>query len=121
MLRPGNAGSNTSADHIAVTKQALAQLPTHRVGHRPGRRVLVRTDGAGATHAFLDFLAAQRVSYSIGFTPPTDTGDNDNDNGDGNGEWRRKRGQVRRSLGGWLGRGHVPHLFTIYGSSQLTV
>ena len=26
-LRPGNAGSNTAADHITVTKQALAQLP----------------------------------------------------------------------------------------------
>ena len=32
MLRPGNAGSNTAADHIAVTRKALAQLP----GHRPG-------------------------------------------------------------------------------------
>ena len=26
-LRPGNAGSNTAADHIAVTRPALAQLP----------------------------------------------------------------------------------------------
>ena len=26
-LRPGNAGSNTAADHITVTKAALAQLP----------------------------------------------------------------------------------------------
>ena len=32
MLRPGNAGSNTAADHIVVIKGALAQLP----GHRPG-------------------------------------------------------------------------------------
>ena len=30
MLRPGNAGSNTAAEHIEVTKLALAQLP------RPG-------------------------------------------------------------------------------------
>lgn len=27
MLRLGNAGSNTAADHIAVTRKALAQLP----------------------------------------------------------------------------------------------
>ena len=27
LLRPGNAGSNTSADHITATRQALAQLP----------------------------------------------------------------------------------------------
>ena len=32
LLRKGNAGSNTAADHIAVTRAALAQLP----GHRPG-------------------------------------------------------------------------------------
>src|SRR5664280_1754226 len=35
MLRPGNAGSNTAADHIVVIKGALAQLPGHRP--RPGR------------------------------------------------------------------------------------
>ena len=27
MLRPGNAGSNTAADHIEATRMALAQLP----------------------------------------------------------------------------------------------
>lgn len=34
-LRTGKAGANTAADHIAVTKQALAQLPSHRPGVRP--------------------------------------------------------------------------------------
>ena len=72
-LRTGKAGSNTAADHVAVTKQALAQLPTHRPGLRPGKRVLVRTDGAGATHDFMNYLHAQRVSYSIGYTLPTNT------------------------------------------------
>ena len=72
-LRPGNAGSNTAADHITVTKQALGQLPGHRVGTRPGRKVLIRTDGAGATHTFLDYLTSQRLSYSIGFTLPENT------------------------------------------------
>ena len=68
MLRPGNAGSNTAADHITVTRKALAQLPGHRRGVRPGRKVLIRTDAAGATHAFLDWLTERRLSYSIGFT-----------------------------------------------------
>ena len=54
-LRAGNAGSNTAAYHITVTKAALRQLPGHRTGTRPGRKVLIRTDGAGATHAFLDW------------------------------------------------------------------
>jgi Transposase DDE domain group 1 len=68
MLRPGNAGSNTAADHIAVTRKALAQLPGPRPGTRPGRKVLIRTDAAGSTHAFLDWLTERRLSYSIGFT-----------------------------------------------------
>ena len=37
-LRPGNAGSNTAADHIAVLDQALAQNPD---AHRHGRPILV--------------------------------------------------------------------------------
>jgi hypothetical protein len=68
MLRAGNAGSNTAADHIAVTQKALAQLPGHRPGIRPGRKVLIRTDAAGGTHAFLDWLTERRLSYSVGFT-----------------------------------------------------
>jgi hypothetical protein len=68
MLRPGNAGSNTATDHIAVVKAALAQLPGHRPGIRPGRRILIRTDGAGGTHELLNWLTAQRLSYSVGFT-----------------------------------------------------
>ena len=72
LLRKGNAGSNTAADHIAVVRAALKQLPNHRPGRRPGRRVLVRADGGGCTHAFLDWLAGQRLQYSIGFALPTD-------------------------------------------------
>jgi len=47
LLRAGNAGSNTASDHIAVIKDALAQLPGHRPGTRAGRKVLIRADAAG--------------------------------------------------------------------------
>jgi hypothetical protein len=67
LLRPGNAGSNTAADHLSVIRAALRQLPSYRAGQRPGRKVLIRVDGAGATHELLDWLAAQRLSYSVGF------------------------------------------------------
>ena len=74
-LRPGNAGSNTAADHITVVKDALAQLPGHRRGTRPGRKVLIRIDGAGSTHTVLDWLTNQRLSYSVGYSLPAHTPD----------------------------------------------
>ncbi len=63
-LRAGNAGSNTAADHITVTAQALRQLPG--IDQRwPGRKVLIRTDGAGGTKEFLTWLfPTQWVSLS---------------------------------------------------------
>jgi len=70
LLRKGNAGSNTAADHIIVVKAALAQLPGHAPGARPGRKVLIRADGAGCTHEFLNWLVSQRLSYSVGFSLP---------------------------------------------------
>jgi hypothetical protein len=45
LLRAGNAGSNTVADHIAVIGAALAQLPSTR---RPGKNVPIRVDGPAA-------------------------------------------------------------------------
>jgi hypothetical protein len=68
LLRPGNASSNTAADHITVIREALRQLPGHRTGRRPGRKVLIRADSAGATHELLNWLVGQRLSYSVGFT-----------------------------------------------------
>ena len=64
-LRPGNAGSNTAAEHIEVTRLALAQLP-----RRARRRVLIRTDSGGGTHDFLAWLASpgRRLHYSVGMT-----------------------------------------------------
>ncbi len=72
-LRAGNAGSNTARDHIAVIKDALAQLPGHRPGTRAGRKVLIRADAAGCTHDVLTWMAGQRLSYSVGFTLPHNT------------------------------------------------
>jgi hypothetical protein len=61
VLRPGNAGSNTAADHIEAMRLALAQLPA------PARRaVLVRADSGGGTHEFLAWLRGQRLQYSVG-------------------------------------------------------
>ena len=65
LLRPGNAGSNTAAEHIEVTRLALAQLP-----RRARRRVLIRTDSGGGTHGFLAWLTrpSRRLHYSVGMT-----------------------------------------------------
>jgi hypothetical protein len=67
VLRPGNAGSNTVVDHIAVLRAALTQLPG---GHTRGKKVLVRVDGAGGTHELLAWLTRRRLSYSVGFSLP---------------------------------------------------
>ena len=65
LLRAGNAGSNTAADHIEAARLALAQLPRHL-----RRRVLIRTDSGGGTHEFLNWLTkpGRRLAYSVGFT-----------------------------------------------------
>jgi Transposase DDE domain group 1 len=68
ILRQGNAGANTAVDHIEIAKAALAQLPATGPGRRPGRKVLIRTDGAGGTHDFVSWLTGQRLQYSVGFT-----------------------------------------------------
>ena len=73
MLRPGNAGTFTAADHLAVLDAAIAQVPA------PYRRdLLVTVDGAGASHALIEHLSGlntatahgrrgRRVEYSIGW------------------------------------------------------
>jgi hypothetical protein len=67
LLRPGNAGSNTAADHKKVLADALEQLPW-KPGYRVGRKVLVRTDSGGGTHEFLEYCHQRRVQYSVGIT-----------------------------------------------------
>src|SRR3954465_13027360 len=71
MLRPENVGSNTAADHIRLTDEALTQIPDAEVRGQP---ILVRSDGAGATKEWLTHLRSLRDaqglegSFSVGFT-----------------------------------------------------
>jgi hypothetical protein len=69
LLRPGNAGANTAADHITVLDAALAQIPD---ASRHGVPLLVRADGAGCSKAFrahVRSLRAQGVAteFSVGW------------------------------------------------------
>jgi hypothetical protein len=71
MLRPGNAGSNTTSEHVAVLGDALAKIPR---GYR--RRILIRLDGAGASHALIEHLLSlsttrRKVAFTSGFTITT--------------------------------------------------
>jgi hypothetical protein len=74
IVRRGNAGSNTAADHIEVLDMALASLPEAarpRPGHPDTVRFVVRADSAGATHDFAAVCRARGVGFSFGF-PITD-------------------------------------------------
>jgi len=71
MLRPGNAGSNTTADHVRILEMALAALPAHarpKPGKKRSPKVLVRTDSAGATYGFAAACRTSGCNYSFGFT-----------------------------------------------------
>jgi hypothetical protein len=57
LLRAGNAGSNTAADHIEVLDMALTQIPD---AHRHGNDILIRCDSAGASHDFLNHIRGLR-------------------------------------------------------------
>ena len=67
LLRPGNAGSNTFADHAAVLAAAIRQIPS-----RMRSRLLVRVDGAGASHELITHLLSlssrcRTVLFSCGW------------------------------------------------------
>ena len=51
LLRPGNAGSNTFTDHRDVLSAAVRQVPARSRG-----KILVRVDGAGASHELVKHL-----------------------------------------------------------------
>jgi hypothetical protein len=67
LLRTGSAGSNTVADHLEVLAAAIAQIPAHRRA-----KLLIRIDGAGATHELLERLQAlnttrRTVRFTVGW------------------------------------------------------
>jgi len=51
LLRPGNAGSNTFTDHKEVLAAAIRQVPA-----RFRCKILIRVDGAGASHELIKHL-----------------------------------------------------------------
>jgi hypothetical protein len=52
-LRPGTAGANNAADHIALLSRTINQIPA-----RWRRNLLITADGAGATHDLLNLITA---------------------------------------------------------------
>jgi len=75
MMRPGNAGANTAADHIVVLADAVAALPLDwRAGHEPGdhpddagKELVVRADAAGASHWLAEECRDRNIGFSIGY------------------------------------------------------
>ncbi len=64
LLRPGNAGSNTADDHVAVLDRALAQIPAQ---YAESLEILVRADTAGATHGLIDDCREGNMRFSVGY------------------------------------------------------
>jgi Transposase DDE domain group 1 len=64
MLRPGNAGSNTAADHKTVIDRSLAQIPAE---HVESIQILIRADSAGATHETADHCHGGNLRFSFGY------------------------------------------------------
>jgi hypothetical protein len=62
LLRPGNTGSGTAADHVTVLIDALAQLPLD-----PAKvEVIARADSAGWSHGFVNVCRERHVRFVIG-------------------------------------------------------
>jgi Transposase DDE domain group 1 len=64
ILRPGNAGANTAADHQAVLDLALEQIPAQYIEEL---QILVRADSAGATHGLLNYCREAQMRFSVGY------------------------------------------------------
>ena len=62
ILRPGNAGSNTAADHVELLAMALEQLAVDPASVE----VVARADSAALTHGFVDACREAQVRFSIG-------------------------------------------------------
>ena len=64
LLRPGNAGSNTAADHVTVIDRSLAQIPEEQI---ETIAILIRADSAGATHGTADHCHRCDLRFSFGY------------------------------------------------------
>jgi hypothetical protein len=64
LLRPGNAGSNTAADHVTVLDLALEQMPARYIENL---EILVRADSAGATHGLIEYCREANLRFSVGY------------------------------------------------------
>ena len=64
LLRPGNAGANTAADHVSVLDLALAQIPKRCL---ESIEILVRADSAGATHGLINYCREANLRFSVGY------------------------------------------------------
>jgi hypothetical protein len=62
ILRPGNAGSNTTADHVELLTMALAQLPVDP----EVVEIVAQADSAALTHGFIDACRDAHVRFSVG-------------------------------------------------------
>ena len=62
VLRPGNAGSGTASDHVAVLADALTQLPIDPAE----QQVIVRADSAGWSHGLVNECRDRQVRFVIG-------------------------------------------------------
>jgi hypothetical protein len=62
VLRPGNAGSGTAADHVVVLDDALTQLPVDPADVE----VIARADSAGWSHGFVEHCRSRQVRFVIG-------------------------------------------------------
>jgi Transposase DDE domain group 1 len=63
LLRAGNAGANTAADHKTVLDRALEQIPAQYI---ESLQILVRADTAGATHGLTEYCCEARMRFSVG-------------------------------------------------------
>ena len=107
LLRPGNAGSNTFTDHKEVLAAAIRQVPA-----RFRRKILIRVDGAGASHELVKHLlslssARRAVLFTCGWM--ITAADEDAIRQVPAGAWKPGTGPGRRRRGGQGRRGdHGP-------------
>jgi Transposase DDE domain group 1 len=71
LLRAGNAGSGTAADHLQVLDAALAQLPVDPAQ----QQVICRTDAGGTSHALAAACRERQVGFIGGVRLPAPLAD----------------------------------------------